>query len=126
VTHGNRFKAAVVGAGPVDMAAMARITDTPDFTTGYFGEPQANLAALDRTSSVRLLDRVTAPVLVLHGGEDTRVPPTLGLQFYRGLRLLGKPAEMVRYPREPHWFHEPAHQEDVQRRVLAWFDRYLK
>lgn len=125
VTHGDRFKAAVVGAGPVDMAAMARITDTPDFTTGYFGEPQAHLADLDRASSVRLLDRVHTPVLVLHGGEDTRVPPTLGLQFYRGLKLLNKPAEMVRYPREPHWFHEPAHQEDVQRRVLAWFDRYL-
>lgn len=125
VTHGDRFKAAVAGAAPVDMAAMARITDTPGFTTGYFGEPQAALADLDRTSSVRLLDRVHTPVLVLHGGDDTRVPPTLGLQFYRGLKLLGKPAEMVRYPREPHWFHEPAHQEDVQRRVLAWFDRYL-
>lgn len=125
VTHGDRFKAAVVGAAPVDMAAMARITDTPDFTTGYFGEPQANLAALDRASSVRLLDRVVTPVLVLHGAEDTRVPPTLGLQFYRGLKLLGKRAEMVRYPREPHWFHEPAHQEDVQRRVLAFFDAHL-
>ncbi len=50
---------------------------------------------------------------------------SLGLQFYRGLKLLGKDAEMVRYPREPHWFHEPAHQEDVQRRVLAFFDAQL-
>jgi dipeptidyl aminopeptidase/acylaminoacyl peptidase len=125
VTHGYRFKAAVVGAAPVDMAAMARITDTPDFTAGYFGEPQANLAALDRVSPVRLLDRVSTPVLVLHGGDDTRVPPTLGLEFYRGLRLLGKEAQMVRYPREPHWFHEPEHQADVQRRVLAWFDAHL-
>lgn len=125
VTHGDRFKAAVVGAAPVDMAAMARITDTPDFTTGYFGEPQGALADLNRASSIRLLDRVHTPVLVLHGEQDTRVPATLGLQFYRGLKLLGKPAEMVRYPREPHWFHEPAHQEDLQRRVLAWFDAHL-
>ena len=126
VTHGHRFKAAVVGAGPVDMTAMARITDTPDFPLGYFGEPQAHLDELDRTSSVRLLDRVTTPVLVLHGADDTRVPATLGLEFYRGLRLLGKPATMVRYPREPHWFHEPEHQRDVQQRVLDWFDGALK
>ena len=126
VTHGDRFKAAVVGAGPVDMNAMARVTDTPEFPLGYFGEPQANLADLDRTSSVRLLDRVTRPVLVLHGADDPRVPATLGLEFYRGLRLLGRPAMMVRYPREPHWFHEPGHQEDVQARVLAWFDEHLK
>jgi dipeptidyl aminopeptidase/acylaminoacyl peptidase len=125
VTHGDRFKAAVVGAGPTDMTAMARITDTPDFTTGYFGEPSAHLAELDRTSSVRLLERVTTPVLVLHGEQDTRVPVTLGLEFYRGLKLLGKPAEMVRYPREPHWFHEVEHQADIQRRVLAWFDGHL-
>ena len=85
-----------------------------------------HLPDLDRTSSARLLSgKVTTPVLVLHGEQDTRVPITLGLEFYRGLRMLGKDAEMVRYPREPHWFHEPAHQEDVQRRVLDWFDRHL-
>ncbi|WP_174296986.1 S9 family peptidase [Sphingomonas bacterium] len=131
VTHpdpvkGDRFRAAVVGAGPSDMAAMARITDTPDFPLGYFGEPQAHLGDLDRVSSARLLDRVTTPVLVLHGADDTRVPATLGLEFFRGLRLLGKPATMVRYPREPHWFHEPEHQRDVQQRVLDWFDAALR
>lgn len=125
VTHGDRFKAAVVGAGPTDMTAMARITDTPDFTTGYFGEPSAHLADLDKVSSMRSLDAVHTPVLVLHGENDPRVPVTLGLEFYRGLKLLGKPTEMVRYPREPHWFHEPEHQADVQRRVLAWFDGHL-
>ena len=125
VTHGDRFKAAVVGAGPTDMVAMARITDTPDFPLGYFGDLETHLADYQRASSAYLTGRVTASVLVLHGEQDTRVPPVLGLDFYRGLRMAGKPAEMVRYPREPHWFHERAHQEDVQRRVLAWFDRYL-
>ena len=126
VTHDHRFKAAVVGAGPTDMTAMARITDTPDFPLGYFGAVEDHLADLDRTSSVRALDAgVTTPVLVLHGEQDPRVPPTLGLEFYRGLKMLGKEAEMIRYPREPHWFHEPAHQEDVQRRVLNWFDSHL-
>lgn len=126
VTHGSRFKAAVVGAAPTDMTAMARISDTPDFPLGYYGVIEDHLAELDRTSPARMLsDKVTAPVLVLHGAEDTRVPATLGLEFYRGLKMLGKPAEMVRYPREPHWFHEPAHQQDVQQRVLDWFDTHL-
>ncbi|GAA0316671.1 S9 family peptidase [Sphingomonas oligophenolica] len=126
VTHGDRFKAAVVGAGPTDLTAFSRITDTPDFTLGYFGDVPGHLARYDRSSPARLLsDKVTAAVLVLHGEQDTRVPPTLGLEFYRGLKMLGKQAEMVRYPREPHWFHEPAHQEDIQRRVLDWFDKHL-
>lgn len=125
VTHGDRFKAAVAGAAPSDLAAFATITDTPDFPLGYFGDPATHLADLDAHSSARMLGAVHTPLLVLHGAEDTRVPPVLGLELYRGLRLLGKPAEMVRYPGEPHWFHDRAHQEDVQRRVLAWFDRYL-
>jgi dipeptidyl aminopeptidase/acylaminoacyl peptidase len=104
---------------------MARITDTPDFTLGYYGDVTTHIADYDRSSSARMLEKVHTPVLVLHGEQDTRVPITLGLEFYRGLKLLGKDAEMVRYPREPHWFHEPAHQEDVQRRVLAFFDAHL-
>ncbi len=125
ITHGNRFKAAVAGAAPADMTAMARITDTPDFPLGYFGDVETHLADYDARSSARMLGGVTTPVLVLAGEADTRVPITLDLEFYRGLRMLGKDAQMVRYPREPHWFHEPAHQEDVQRRVLAWFDAHL-
>ena len=125
VTHGDRFKAAVVGAGPTDLTAMARITDTPDFTLGYYGDVTTHIGDYDRSSSARMLEKVHTPVLVLHGEQDTRVPITLGLEFYRGLKMLGKDAQMVRYPREPHWFHEPEHQEDVQRRVLAFFDAHL-
>lgn len=125
VTHDHRFKAAVVGAAPTDLTAMARITDTPDFTLGYFGDVENHLADYDARSTARRLSGVTAPVLVLAGEADTRVPITLDLELYRGLKMLGKDATMVRYPREAHWFHEPAHQEDVQRRVLAWFDAHL-
>jgi dipeptidyl aminopeptidase/acylaminoacyl peptidase len=83
------------------------------------------MADYDRSSSARMLANVHTPVLVMDGAADTRVPPTLGLEFYRGLKMLGREAEMVTYPGEPHWLHGAAHQEDVQRRVLAWFDRYL-
>jgi len=125
VTHGDLFKAAVVGAGPTDMVAMARITDTPDFPLGYYGDLETHLADYQRSSPAFLASRVKTPVLVLHGEQDTRVPLTLGLEFYRGIRMAGGSAEMVRYPREPHWFHEPAHQENVQQRVLEWFDTHL-
>jgi dipeptidyl aminopeptidase/acylaminoacyl peptidase len=125
VTHGDRFKAAVVGAGPTDLVPFARITDTPDFPLGYFGDLTKHMADYDRSSSARMLENVRTPVLVLHGENDTRVPVTLGLEFYRGLRMLGKEAQMVKYPSEPHWFHDPAHQRDVQHRVLAWFDSHL-
>jgi dipeptidyl aminopeptidase/acylaminoacyl peptidase len=33
---------------------------------------------------------------------------------------------MVVYPRERHSIQERGHQLDVQRRMLAWFDKHLK
>jgi dipeptidyl aminopeptidase/acylaminoacyl peptidase len=125
VTHGDTFKTAVIGAAPTDILNMGLATDTPDFVTGYFGTAPAGLAKMDASSSLRMLDKVHVPVLVLHGQEDRRVPVTLGLAFYRGLRLLGKPAEMVVYPRESHWTYEYEHQLDIQRRMLAWYDKHL-
>ncbi|MFT4251781.1 MAG: S9 family peptidase [Caulobacter sp.] len=125
VTHSDRFRTAIVGAAPVDIAPMLLTTDTPDFVAGYFGRAPENLARMDASSPVRFVDRVKVPVLVLHGEQDRRVPVTLGLSFYRGLRLLGADATMVVYPREPHWTYEPAHQTDIQERVLAWFDAHL-
>lgn len=125
VTHSDRFRTAIVGAAPVDVSTMLLTTDTPDFVAGFFARTPENLARMDASSPVRFVDRVRVPVLVLHGEQDRRVPVTLGLSFYRGLRLLGKDATMVSYPREPHWTYEPAHQTDIQERVLAWFDAHL-
>jgi dipeptidyl aminopeptidase/acylaminoacyl peptidase len=40
--------------------------------------------------------------------------------------MLGVPVEMVVYPREHHSFTERAHEVDLLRRILAWYDKYLK
>lgn len=125
VTHDTRFKAAVVGAALTDQYSAALSTDTPDFITSYFGVPPSGVAQMDASSPMRAVDRVTTPVLVLHGQEDRRVPLAQGQGFYRGLRLLGKEARMVAYPREPHRIFEFEHQLDIQRRVLAWYDEHL-
>jgi dipeptidyl aminopeptidase/acylaminoacyl peptidase len=36
------------------------------------------------------------------------------------------PTQLVLYPREPHAFAERCHQLDLLRRMLSWFDTYLK
>ncbi len=125
ITHDDRFKTAIVGAGVTDLSGISLATDTPDWFAGYFGHSSESIAAADAFSPVRATDRAKGPVLVLHGQDDVRVPLTQGLAFYRGLRIAGKEAEMVVYPREPHRIGEVEHQLDIQRRVLAWYDRHL-
>ncbi len=125
VTHSDRFKTAIVGAGVIDIGAMALTTDTPDYLPGYFGDPLTNRAAYDAHSPIRYADRVKVPVLILHGEQDRRVPLSQGQMFHRALRFNGTPVEMVTYPRGPHWFFEAAHGRDVQQRVLDWLDTQL-
>jgi dipeptidyl aminopeptidase/acylaminoacyl peptidase len=127
VTHTNRFKAGMVGAGVTDLYSMATTTDiSPSFQNGYFGPFAASRKLYDAHSPVRYIDQCHTPVLVLHGEADPRVPISQGEEFYNGLRLLGRDVRMVRYPREPHIFTEREHQIDSLGRILAWYDSHLK
>ena len=127
ITHTNRFKAGMVGAGVTDLYSMATTTDiSPSFQNGYFGPFIASRKLYDAHSPVRYIDECHTPVLVLHGEADPRVPVSQGEEFYNGLRLLGRDVHMVRYPREPHIFTEREHQIDSLGRILAWYDSHLK
>lgn len=127
VTHTDRFKAGMVGAGVTDLYSMATTTDiAPSFEDGYLGTYASSRQFYDARSSVRFLEQCHTPVLVLHGEADPRVPISQGEEFYYGLRFLGREAVMVRYPREPHIFTEREHQIDSLGRILAWYDSHLK
>ncbi len=126
VTQSRRFKTAIVGAGVIDIGAAALTTDVPTYAPGYFGDPVTHRAEYDAHSPIRYVDRVGAPVLILHGEADARVPLSQGQMFYRALKFHGTPVEMVTYPRGPHWFTEQAAGRDVQQRVLDWLDTHLR
>ncbi|WP_158785790.1 S9 family peptidase [Granulicella sp. L46] len=126
VTHTDRFKVAMDGAGVTDLYSMATTTDiSPSFSQSYMGPLQPNIAIYDAHSPVRYVANVQTPVLILHGEADPRVPISQGEEFYNGLRFLNKDVQMVRYPREQHIFHEQAHQIESLTRILAWYDTHL-
>ncbi len=127
ITHTDRFKAAVVGAAVTDLEGMSTTTDiAPSFLNAYFGNFFSKRALYDEHSPMRYIDRCHTPALVLHGDADVRVPTFQGEEFYYGLRMLGREAELVRYPREPHVFAERDHQSDLLERVLGWYDSHIK
>jgi dipeptidyl aminopeptidase/acylaminoacyl peptidase len=126
VTHTNRFKAAMAGAGVTDLFSMATTTDiSPSFEVGYFWNLHTYRKIYDEHSPVRYLDQCHTPVLVLHGEADFRVPISQGEEFYNGLHFLGRDTLMVKYPREPHIFTEHEHQIDSLVRILGWYDSHL-
>jgi dipeptidyl aminopeptidase/acylaminoacyl peptidase len=66
------------------------------------------------------------PTLVIHGEKDLCTPLGQGEELYKALVESGCEAELVVYPREGHGILEWDHQLDVERRMLAWFERHLR
>jgi dipeptidyl aminopeptidase/acylaminoacyl peptidase len=73
----------------------------------------------------RIADART-PTLIMQGEDDARVPKPQADELYQALKWKGVPVEYVVFPREKHGFSERAHQIETTRRLLAWFEQYLK
>jgi dipeptidyl aminopeptidase/acylaminoacyl peptidase len=127
ITHTTRFRAAVAQAGHSDFFSLAGASSYSRASLKIsFGDPSTNRAVYDAHSPVTFIRSCRTPTLLLHGANDSGVPVGQAFEFYTGLKANGVEAEMVVYPREGHSIREREHQEDLQERVLAWFDRHLK
>jgi dipeptidyl aminopeptidase/acylaminoacyl peptidase len=127
VSQTSRFKAARMGAGLSDLYSMYGTTDIPGYIGTFFDNypDEKTLKLYRERSGLTYADRVTTPLLILHGLNDERVPIGQPMEFYRALKDRGKTVELVWYPREGHGFSEYYHQRDQIRRELEWMTRYV-
>lgn len=77
-------------------------------------------------SPIFFLDKVETPLLILHNDKDGAVPWYQGIEYFVGLRRLGKPAWMLNYNDEPHWPVKRPNRVDFQKRMAQFFDYYLQ
>ena len=126
VTQTDRFKAASAMCGISDITDLYYLSDAGEVTREYFGLPWEAPAAYAEHSALTYVSRVTTPLLIQHGENDRRVPIAGSTKFYRALRDQGKIVEMEIYPRGGHVIYEPALEQEIMRRNLEWFRRWLK
>jgi dipeptidyl aminopeptidase/acylaminoacyl peptidase len=127
ITQTDRFDAAMVSAGAVDLPAHWGQSDIQRYRAFDFeGTPWESPENWKRASPMTHIARVKTPTLVFAGDEDRRVPLPQGQWLYRALLALGVPTEFVHYPREPHTYREYRHNFDRWSRTLAWFDRWVR
>jgi dipeptidyl aminopeptidase/acylaminoacyl peptidase len=128
ITQTNRFKAAMVGAGIINLVSMYATNDLPNVLAGFFrGVPgAANLSLYLERSPLSYAAKLATPTLILHGGSDERVPIGQPMELYRALRDRGVAAELVFYPREGHGLTEYFHQLDRLRRQFDWITKHVE
>lgn len=125
VTQTDRFQAVSPGAGLSNLYSMYSTTDIPGYMAWFFGTPWSYEETYEKLSPIRHVKKVKSPVLIMHGANDKRVPPSQAVEFYQALRDLGKEVTFVRYPREGHGIREPRHQIDRLRRYLFFFAEHV-
>lgn len=68
---------------------------------GYLEDAERRAAELDVAAAAA---RLPCPLLVIHGAEDTSVPPEEGLSLVEAAIAAGRPARFARVPRTQHTF----------------------
>jgi dipeptidyl aminopeptidase/acylaminoacyl peptidase len=137
ITQTNRFKAAINISGKVDIISF--YTDSPRLGVRNIHAAEKSQDRLGATlwqqpqkyvahSAIMYADRITTPLLLMTGNEDSNVPANNTREMYYALRRLGKTVEWVNYMNSGHGTPGTTVEDftDFHRRMLAWYDKYLK
>ncbi|MBL0170503.1 MAG: S9 family peptidase [Gemmatimonadaceae bacterium] len=137
ITQTNRFKAAVNISGKVDMISF--YTDSPRLGVrninaaektqdrigaSMWAQPQKYVAH----SAVMFADRITTPLMLVTGEQDSNVPALNTREMYYALRRLGKECIWVNYANGGHGGGTATPEDflDMQKRIVEFYDQRLK
>ena len=123
-----KFAAAVDLFGPLDWYSMLKHSDPllNQYIRNLLGDPEKDRSVYQQTSPITYIQNIRAPMLVLQGENDPRVPKEETEQVVDLLKKRGNIIDVVYYPDEGHGFDKLEHQVDAARRIVGWFDKYLK
>lgn len=64
------------------------------------------------------------PMMVIHSGNDFRIPITQGLGAFTALQRRGIPSELLTFPDENHWILKPHNSVQWHDAVNAWLKKW--
>jgi len=96
------------------------------YQRSLIGDPVADKAVYDAASPMTFIKQTKAPLLVLQGENDIRVPRGQAAEVVATLKGVGATVDVHYYPEEGHGFAKRENQIDSLQRTLDWFDKHLK
>jgi dipeptidyl aminopeptidase/acylaminoacyl peptidase len=122
--------AAVVSYPVADLADLAERSHRFErhYTRTLVGEPPAPPAIDERArdrSPTWFADRITTPLLVLHGDDDPVVPVGQSRVLVERMRAAGAKVELVVYRGEGHGFRQRDHQVDEYQRIASFLAHHV-
>jgi dipeptidyl aminopeptidase/acylaminoacyl peptidase len=121
----DRFKCLVSHDGIFDNRTMYYSTEELWFPEHEFsGTEYQNPSAYAKFNPIDYVSKWKTPTLVVHGGQDFRIPDSQGMSVFTALQRQGIPSELLYFPNENHWVLKPADSVQWYDTVLAWLNRW--
>lgn len=132
-----RFAVAAARNPVCNLSLMIGTTDIPDWcyavacgteTRRLASESPSldHLRIFHQKSPIAHISKVKAPLLMLLGGADLRVPASNGLQYARALRERGGEIKTIMFPEDTHEIDIPRSDFESFLNMGVWFKKYLK
>lgn len=129
LTRTDLFAAAVSHAGISDITSY--------WGEGYWGYAYSAAATAKsfpwnapelytKQSPLSSADKISSPLLLLHGGEDTNVPIGESIQMFTALKMLGKEVAFVEVKGENHAIANYQRRIKWNNTIFAWFAKWLQ
>jgi len=90
-----------------------------------YGDPATMGAELEAFSPIHRIERIVAPLLLVHAFEDPRVPIGESEMVHSCLRGLGREVEYLRIAHEGHGFARSENRQRVFGTVARFLERFL-
>ena len=127
--HEGRFKSFIAHDGIFNMRSMYGTTEELFFVNKDFGGAYWEEKASKSYNEFNPITHVTkwdAPILIIQGGKDYRVPIGQSLEAFQAAQLRGIKSKLLYFPEENHWILSAQNGIIWQREFYKWLDETLK
>jgi len=93
--------------------------------TTEYGDPEKDRAALLELSPITHVGRLKAPLMIIQGANDPRVPVGEAIQMYDAATKGGVPTELIVFADEGHGAAKRENRVLQWGHALRWFQEYL-
>jgi len=90
-----------------------------------YGSLKNDREFLESISPINAIDNVRAPLLIVHGANDPRVPLSEAEQMTEKLQKQGKIVELVVYSDEGHGIKKNKNKRDLYPKIITFLEKYI-
>lgn len=125
------YRCGISFAGVTDWLAFFDDSDIAEYNSSkrywreQLGDPRKEAINLRTISPVTFADKITAPVLIIQGKDDQRVPPDQAKRMIEALDRAGRKPESLLIPRLGHTYGDEKQRTEIFEAIAAFLEKHL-